>query len=221
MEDESSLWCATIVDGNRVYNGDHNFGWCSSTCEETKIMQNVQHASCNQCRFPFKYQGVDYNECTMKDERYLWCATDVDVNGEYNGNFGWCSSSCAAPPQQNNDQNTISCDQCQFPFKYKGVEYNECTMEDESELWCATQVDNNREYITFGWCKSTCTSGERTNGHQGSKTDNSNPCPNPNSYYNEFVQRCECLPGYARDREDDNRCKCIEGEGLPDISRRC
>ena len=147
----------------------------------------------------------------MKDERYLWCATDVDGYGEYNGNFGWCSSSCAAP-QQNDDH--ISCDQCQFPFKYKGVEYNECTMEDESDLWCATKVDGNGDYNgdeNFGWCKSTCTSEERTNGHLSSKTSHSNPCPSPNSYYNEFVQKCDCLPGYAMDGEDDNTCKCIEG----------
>ena len=33
------------------------------------------------CVFPFKFDGVEYNACTYVNSEYLWCATDVDDNG--------------------------------------------------------------------------------------------------------------------------------------------
>ena len=53
------------------------------------------------CVFPFRYQGVDYNSCTTKDGdfvngRYVpWCATRVGPTGEYmEGKVGKCGPKC-------------------------------------------------------------------------------------------------------------------------------
>ena len=45
---------------------------------------------------------------------------------------------------------TIDGDKCMFPFQYKGVTYNDCTMADESKLWCITE----RNY--WGYCGEEC-----------------------------------------------------------------
>merc|ERR1712241_346438 len=43
-----------------------------------------------KCVFPFKYNGVTYNTCTMDGEEALWCATGTNADGEYVGDYGWC-----------------------------------------------------------------------------------------------------------------------------------
>ena len=47
-----------------------------------------------ECVFPFKYQGVTYDQCTKKNHDRLWCSTMTDANGnslinEW-GNCGHC-----------------------------------------------------------------------------------------------------------------------------------
>ena len=34
------------------------------------------------CVFPFKFKGVEYNACTYAGSDYLWCATEVDDDGD-------------------------------------------------------------------------------------------------------------------------------------------
>ena len=36
----------------------------------------------NPCVFPFKFNGVEYNACTYVKSEYLWCATQVDDEGD-------------------------------------------------------------------------------------------------------------------------------------------
>ena len=66
------------------------------------------------CRFPFRYKDVEYNMCTLVDH-YLtpdaidtnnevhnqtqgWCATKVDVHGDYvPHNWGICEQQCKPP----------------------------------------------------------------------------------------------------------------------------
>ena len=43
-----------------------------------------------ECVFPFKYNGVLYNSCTDVDEERLWCATDVNEDQEFIGDYGLC-----------------------------------------------------------------------------------------------------------------------------------
>ena len=35
---------------------------------------------------------------------------------------------------------TVTGQDCTFPFRYGGVEYNACTTADNNEMWCATQT---------------------------------------------------------------------------------
>ena len=52
------------------------------------------------CVFPFRYDGVDYNECTSVDAANpvnVWCATEVARefnNTVIDGKWGDCSESC-------------------------------------------------------------------------------------------------------------------------------
>ena len=47
------------------------------------------------CVFPFQYDGTSYNNCTTKDHDQLWCATEVDADGDYiDGQWGNCNSNC-------------------------------------------------------------------------------------------------------------------------------
>ena len=46
------------------------------------------------CNFPFTYLGVTYKECTTVAHHKLWCATQVDADGNYNGNWKNCDKDC-------------------------------------------------------------------------------------------------------------------------------
>merc|ERR1712072_1647756 len=45
---------------------------------------------------------------------------------------------------------------CKFPFSYRGMTYNSCTMEGESRHWCSTKTDSNGDHVTgnWGYCNS-------------------------------------------------------------------
>jgi len=53
---------------------------------------------------------------------------------------------------------------CVFPFKYRGVEYNRCTLVDSShtnnKAWCSTEVDSNGNHVggqgKWGNCGPAC-----------------------------------------------------------------
>ena len=51
---------------------------------------------------------------------------------------------------------TITAKPCVFPFKYKGVEYNNCTTEGNGVIpWCATSVAGDGHYTYWGNCDTT------------------------------------------------------------------
>ena len=52
-----------------------------------------------ECVFPFKFDGITYNECIYKgnkaNETEPWCSTKTNSNGNHvsgQGNWGFCSS---------------------------------------------------------------------------------------------------------------------------------
>jgi len=48
------------------------------------------------CIFPFRFNGVTYNQCALDSDGY-WCSTKVNSSGEHiggQGNWGTCSESC-------------------------------------------------------------------------------------------------------------------------------
>jgi len=47
------------------------------------------------CSFPFVYEGNTYDVCTLNGDSHFWCATKVNLNGEYIANEeGYCNSDC-------------------------------------------------------------------------------------------------------------------------------
>ena len=53
-------------------------------------------------------------------------------------------------------------DPCIFPFKWKGVQYQNCTLAGDSEkTWCSTANDDNGEVISGSWGDCfPCSSGK-------------------------------------------------------------
>lgn len=45
---------------------------------------------------------------------------------------------------------------CIFPFKYFDTTYNSCTRNGGSGFWCATSVDANLNWKTYGYCNDLC-----------------------------------------------------------------
>ncbi len=45
----------------------------------------------------------------------------------------------------------VACSGCQFPFKYNGKEFTECTDIDAKQPWCPTAIDKNRTAIKGHW----------------------------------------------------------------------
>ena len=119
MEDSDHLWCATELDEDGSMT---HYGWCSETCAPV---------GCHHCKFPFVYNGTEYNSCTMEDSDHMWCAPELDEDGGMQ-EYGWCSETCALE---------VGCGQCQFPFMYNGTEYTSCATEDADRPWCATELD--------------------------------------------------------------------------------
>ena len=47
---------------------------------------------------------------------------------------------------------------CVFPFRYKGVQYYTCPDVDDTEPWCATDVDTHGNFIQGFWGRCNCDS---------------------------------------------------------------
>merc|ERR1712064_243773 len=121
------------------------------------------------CTFPFKYNGVEYYQCTYADSPLPWCATETDSSGNVVPNkWGDCSvsqtSGCTQEtitvPTCTTSSGPETGKSCVFPFRYNGIVYSECTSVDQSAAWCATEVDAGGNYISnkYGFCPSSCPS---------------------------------------------------------------
>ena len=54
---------------------------------------------------------------------------------------------------------TTKGDYCDFPFKYEGKTYYECTEANSiDEPWCATETDQYGRYVQdkYGYCNGKC-----------------------------------------------------------------
>merc|ERR1711936_398398 len=106
---------------------------------------------------------------------------------------------------------------CIFPFKYEGVSYTECTDVDSDSLWCATSLNDNGEYLTYGFCKE----------NEAAEVD---VCAGQCQKANEECRVeggkavCRCLDGYI-DENNDGNCKCVRdwvsGGTRGDICNTC
>ena len=41
--------------------------------------------------------------------------------------------------------------ECNFPFIYEGVEYNECTTTEDSKPWCSVETNAAKEHVEGKW----------------------------------------------------------------------
>ncbi|XP_069461690.1 seminal plasma protein pB1-like [Ambystoma mexicanum] len=87
------------------------------------------------CVFPFIYRGVTYHDCTMDgwNEKKYWCAT----TSSYDRDHRWIVCNYVPPPKTS----------CVFPFIYRGVSYDTCTMDgwSEKKYWCATTSNYDKD----------------------------------------------------------------------------
>ena len=68
------------------------------------------------------------------------------------------------PPPPPTGCTTVSGESCVFPFRFRGVLYNECTFEgnapEDTEPWCSTLTDSNDDHVSgqgkWGFCASNC-----------------------------------------------------------------
>jgi len=114
------------------------------------------------CIFPFRYRGRVYNGCKYSkfgQGKRFWCPTEVRQGMDYMGKWGYCDRETC--PQHVPTKPTMPTMEvcgtadtrkpCVFPFKYRGVVYNECTTARASMYWCSTQVNKQGEYIRRKW----------------------------------------------------------------------
>lgn len=71
----------------------------SSSCQTT----NGQ-----ACVFPFTFNGVTHNQCTLSGYSTPWCSTQTDGSGNHiSGNYGDCASSCPGAGAQPTSAPTV------------------------------------------------------------------------------------------------------------------
>merc|ERR1712209_234403 len=139
---------------------------------DTRIPQQRVPNSCvtqsgSTCVFPFKYNNVEYYQCTYADSPKAWCATGTDSSGNVIPNqWGDCvsdqTSGCQEEsitvPSCTTSSGPESGKACVFPFRYKGIVYTSCATVDQASAWCSTEVDAGGNYVTdkYGFCPSSC-----------------------------------------------------------------
>eukprot|EP00747_Dinoflagellata_sp_TGD_P127000 gnl/TRDRNA2_/TRDRNA2_174349_c0_seq2.p1 gnl/TRDRNA2_/TRDRNA2_174349_c0~~gnl/TRDRNA2_/TRDRNA2_174349_c0_seq2.p1 ORF type:complete len:1071 (+),score=112.82 gnl/TRDRNA2_/TRDRNA2_174349_c0_seq2:2-3214(+) len=103
-------------------------------------------AAGQQCAIPFTYNGVQYYSCLKQnDADYFWCPLSKTYSD--GDPWGYCGQDC--PVQQVSTSMLGNCvtrgnlgagagKTCNFPFTYKGRQYNACAGLDWPEPWCPT-----------------------------------------------------------------------------------
>ena len=71
-------------DGKKcTKSGGSNFGVCRF---DGTVCHTVSGSDPNQpCKFPFTYQGVIHNKCTLQNESQFWCATQTSGSWKMDG----------------------------------------------------------------------------------------------------------------------------------------
>merc|ERR1712098_992929 len=75
---EGLSWCS--------FGTPENWGWC----DHPPRRPGKKQSGSRPCVFPFKYNGVVYNECTDIQWNNKWCATATNWRDEYIGAWGDC-----------------------------------------------------------------------------------------------------------------------------------
>merc|ERR1711976_692003 len=128
------------------------------TLNPVNSIPTVCTANGKECVFPFKYKGITYNTCTKveSDNGKAWCALKLDSKGDVIiGQWADCDSVCLVEtnPRGPGSKCTANGQNCVFPFKYKGKEYNSCTKAESynGKAWCALELDSQGNVIPRKW----------------------------------------------------------------------
>ncbi|XP_071745086.1 uncharacterized protein [Lepeophtheirus salmonis] len=158
--------CASVDNGNvpwcaiSLYREGFArvFGECGSSCEVEETSTNVGCTSSlgYRCLFPFKFNDVEYDKCTLVGDSKPWCAVSKYTNSDETLGWQYCKDSCdVAPSPNSNSCLTTEGQACILPFMYYDVKYDKCTDIDNNGLkWCATTLDSDGEAKGWGLCEN-------------------------------------------------------------------
>jgi len=125
VDNDNRNWCKTAND----------WGDCMPSCPGETRDPNACYTEDRQlCEFPFEYNGVTYNTCTVVDNYNMnWCQTAND--------WGICMPSCPGETEDLNACYTEDRQLCGLPFEYNGVNHTTCTCQNELcyEGFCKTE----------------------------------------------------------------------------------
>ncbi|XP_040574629.1 72 kDa type IV collagenase [Lepeophtheirus salmonis] len=151
------FWCATDLYSTGFAKG---YGNCKTSCrhEETHAPPQCKTTSGRDCILPFRYNNVEYSDCTLAGDTNPWCATETYSGTNETLFWEYCNSVCnVAATADPAACHTLENQKCIFPFKYYGVTYNACTgVDNGGTLWCATTLNSDGEAVGWGNCKSSC-----------------------------------------------------------------
>merc|ERR1712029_761926 len=152
-----------------VIGSGSGFRLADTTIPQQRVSNSCVTQSGSTCVFPFKYNNVEYYQCTYADSPKAWCATGTDSSGNVIPNqwgdcvsdqTSGCQEEAITVPSCTTSSGPESGKACVFPFRYKGVVHKECATVDQSSAWCSTEVDAGGSFVDgkYGFCPSSCPS---------------------------------------------------------------